>query len=202
MIKAITFDLDGVYFINGKSNFIKNLVLMGVSEDEAKRVFLQSDEMNKKYKTGEWNDEQFWTWAISEWKLNSTPDEIIKLLIEGYEVSDEVVSTVRKVRSNGYKTLICTNNFPARINGLQERFGFLQNFDVAVLSYEIGDIKPNKKIFEELIKRSKVLPDEIFIADDYQAALDTAKALGIQTHYYTDFPEFSKTLIDLGVKLD
>lgn len=106
MIRAITFDLDGVYFINGKSNFIKSLVSMGVSEDEAKRVFLQSDEMNKRYKTGEWDDEQFWTWAISEWKLNTTPEEIIKLLIRGYEVNDEVVSTVKKVKSNGYKTLI------------------------------------------------------------------------------------------------
>lgn len=46
MIKAITFDLDGVYFVNGKSNFISNLVKIGVSEDEVKRVFLKSDEMN------------------------------------------------------------------------------------------------------------------------------------------------------------
>lgn len=29
MIKAICFDLDGVYFLNGKSNFIKALVDLG-----------------------------------------------------------------------------------------------------------------------------------------------------------------------------
>ena len=27
--KAITFDLDGVYFVNGKSNFIANIVNLG-----------------------------------------------------------------------------------------------------------------------------------------------------------------------------
>ena len=42
MIKAITFDLDGVYFPNGKANFIKALVNLGVAEDEAKRVFFRS----------------------------------------------------------------------------------------------------------------------------------------------------------------
>lgn len=31
MIKAICFDLDGVYFVNGKSNFIKELVNLGIS---------------------------------------------------------------------------------------------------------------------------------------------------------------------------
>lgn len=50
MIKAITFDLDGVYFVNGKANFITNLQKLGISETEAKRVFLQSDQMNKQIK--------------------------------------------------------------------------------------------------------------------------------------------------------
>ena len=52
MIKAITFDLEGVYFVSGKSNFIKNVVNLGVTESEAKRVFLDSDEMKKLYKMG------------------------------------------------------------------------------------------------------------------------------------------------------
>jgi len=45
MIKAITFDLDGVYFVNGKSNFISSLGELGVSPEEATRVFLKSNEM-------------------------------------------------------------------------------------------------------------------------------------------------------------
>ncbi len=58
MLKAICFDLDGVYFLNGKSNFIKSLVDLGVTEDEAKRVFLKSDQMNKQYKLGTMTDEE------------------------------------------------------------------------------------------------------------------------------------------------
>ncbi|MFA6270722.1 MAG: hypothetical protein WC657_05980 [Candidatus Paceibacterota bacterium] len=69
-IKVITFDLDGVYFPNGKANFIKSLENLGVSEDEAKRVFLKSPQMNQEYKNGKMTDEEFWTWAVSEWKLN------------------------------------------------------------------------------------------------------------------------------------
>lgn len=202
MIKAIVFDLDGVYFLNGKANFVKNLVALGVAQNEAKRVFLQSNEMNQLYKTGKWNDEQFWSWALSEWKLSNTVPEIIHLLIDGYEVDPQVANLVKKVRAKGYKTLICSNNFPARIKGLQHRFGFLDDFDVVVLACEVGDVKPNKKIFEELIKKSGVQPNEIFYTDDYQEALDTARELGIQTHYYTNFGDFVETLKRLNVKLD
>lgn len=202
MIKAITFDLDGVYFVNGKSNFIKSLGELGVSEEEAKRVFLSSDEMNFRYKTGKMTDDEFWSWALQEWKLSISVQEIIDLLIKGYEVDENVAEVVKKVRENGYKTLICTNNFPARINGLQKRFGFLDNFDVVAISSEIGAKKPEKELFEALIAKSGVAANEIFYADDYDAAIETAKSLGIETLYYTDFASFLGRLKELGVNVD
>ena len=82
-IKVITFDLDGVYFPNGKANFISALVKLGVNEDEAKRVFLKSSQMNQDYKNGTMTDEQFWTWALKEWKLKifSTKTTMIFILM-------------------------------------------------------------------------------------------------------------------------
>ena len=201
MVKAITFDLDGVYFVNGKSNFIKALGELGVSEDEAKRVFLKSDEMNNLYKTGKMTDEEFWSWAAKEWKLNKSPQELIELLINGYSVDEDVVDVVKKVRENGYKTLICSNNFPARVNGLHSRFGFLDNFDTPVFSYEAGAAKPSEEIFSALIERSGVSADEIVYADDFGEAVKTAKKLGIQALFYENFEQFIRELRGLDVKI-
>lgn len=201
MIKTICFDLDGVYFLNGKSSFIKSLVSLGISEDEAKRVFLQSDKMNKEYKIGKLTDDEFWTWALSEWKLDMTTKEIVDLLIKGYETNDFVVNYVKNVKKAGYKPAICSSNFPARIDGLQERFGFLNDFEVIALSYQIGVNKPDKKLYEALIEKSGVTPDEIFYSDDYEPAITAAKELGINTHLYTNFEDFINQLEDLGVRV-
>lgn len=201
MIKAICLDLDGVYFLNGKSNFIKALVKLGVSEDEAKRVFLKSDEMNKQYKLGKLTDDEYWGWALKEWKLTLSIKEIVDLLIKGYETNEPAVKYIKKVRKAGYKTLICTNNFPARINGLQKRFGFLDDFDTTVLSYEIGSVKPSKKIFQTLINKSEVYPVEIFYSDDDDVALSAVKELGINTFLYADFDSFINQLNILGVNI-
>jgi len=201
MIKAITFDLDGVYFINGKSNFISNLGKLGISENEAKRIFLQSDEMNKLYKEGKMSDDEFWNWAAKEWNLDKTPKELTDLLISGYEIDESVVEVVKKVGTNGYKTLICTNNFPARINGLQARFKFLDNFDAWALSYEVGAAKPSTKIFQELVNKSGVKPEEIVFADDNNDNLEGAKQVGIQAFFYEGFDKFLGKLRELGVEL-
>lgn len=201
MIKAITFDLDGVYFVNGKSNFIANIVKLGVSEDEAKRVFLKSDEMNHQYKEGKMTDEEFWTWANNEWKLDKTPKELTELLISGYEVDESVVETVKKVRVNGYKTLICTNNFPARINGLQERFKFLDDFDGKSISYEVGSSKPDTKIYQKLVEVSGVNADEIVYADDNNDNISEAQKLGINAFFYEEFNKFIEKLKELGVNI-
>ncbi|OGC58081.1 hypothetical protein A2976_02405 [candidate division WWE3 bacterium RIFCSPLOWO2_01_FULL_41_9] len=201
MIKSICFDLDGVYFLNGKSNFIKNLGNYGVSEEDAKRVFLKSDEMNRKYKLGKMTDEEYWSWALKQWNLDMTVQDVIDLLISGYEVNGSAVEYVKKVRNAGYKTLICSNNFPARINGLQNRFGFLDDFDVHVFSYDVGFDKPSKEIFQILIERAEVFPEEVFYSDDDETKMDGAKELGITTFLYTDFDAFVDYLESLSVKV-
>lgn len=200
-IKVITFDLDGVYFPNGKANFIKSLENLGVSEDEAKRVFLKSPQMNQEYKNGKMTDEEFWTWAVSEWKLTNPWQEVVKLLIDGYDVDENVASTVKKLRNVGYKTAICSNNFPARINGLQERFGFLDDFDVTVLSFEVGESKPNKMIFEELVRKSGVEAGSIVFADDNSDNLNGARDVGITTFLYDGFEKYLEQLTSIGVKI-
>lgn len=201
MIKVITFDLDGVYFPNGKTNFISALGKMGVSEDEAKRVFLKSPQMNQEYKNGKTSDEQFWSWAIQEWKLNTNWQNIVKLMIDGYDVNENIVAIVKDLRSKGYKTAICSNNFPARVNGLQEKFGFLDNFDAKVFSFEVGESKPSKKIFEELVKQSQVEPSAIVFADDNPDSLSGAKEVGIKTFLYDGFDKYLSQLKGVGVNV-
>lgn len=201
MIKVICFDLDGVYFLNGKSNFVKALVELGVSEDEAKRVFLKSDQMNAQYKTGKMTDEEYWSWALKEWGLTLSTKEIVDLLIKGYEINQYVVDYVKSVKNAGYKTAICSSNFPARINGLQKRFGFLDDFDVITLSYKVGVNKPAKQLYEALIVNSGAAPSEIVYSDDYEPAVNAATELGISTFLYTDFDAFVRHLKSLGVSI-
>lgn len=146
-------------------------------------------------------DEDYWHWAASEWKTSKTPQELINLLISGYEINNEVVKIVQTSRKIGYKNLICTNNFPARINGLNKRFNFLNNFDAWVFSYEVGCTKPDTLIFEELVKRANLEASEIIFADDNEENIKGAQEVGINAFFYENFDQFVSELKNLGVQI-
>lgn len=201
MIKGISVSLDGVYFLNGRKKFLNKLNSLGITEFDSERIFLKSDVMNKIYKLGKLDDEKFWDWAIKRWNLNLSVHEAVELLISGYEINTPVAELIKNLKSKGYKTLMCSNSFPARITGLEQKFGFLNNFDEAVFSYERGVDKPNKLIFERLIEISGLKPEELMHIDENEKNLSEANSLGIKTHVYTSFEDFSNYLQTKEVNL-
>jgi putative hydrolase of the HAD superfamily len=84
---------------------------------------------------------------------------------------------------------------------LQLKFQFLDDFDTKVFSYEVGFLKPDKRIFQELVKRSGVKPEEILYSDDCEEKLTGAKEIGIQTFVFRDFDQFMAELKTQGVNI-
>jgi putative hydrolase of the HAD superfamily len=201
MIKAVTFDLDGVYFTeNSFQDFKNNLPKKITDEVEVNRVLFKSDEILA-FKRGELSEDQFWDFVRSSLGVTLNNDQIFQLLADNYQVNQNVVDTVKKVRKLGIKTCICTNNFPTRINALDQKFNFLSDFDVKVFSYQVNAVKPDPKILRALIDQSACDPSEIFYADDKQANVDSALSLGINAILYTDFNGFVAQLRKLGVAI-
>ncbi len=97
--------------------------------------------------------------------------------------------------------LICSNNYPTRVNALQKKFHFLDNFAAAVFSFEVDAMKPDIRIFQALIDKSGLKPEEIVYADDMEIALSGARALGINAALFTTFENYCQYLISLGVNL-
>lgn len=62
----------------------------------------------REYKLGKMTDDEYWTWAAKEWKLDMTTQELTQLLVDSYSVDPHVEAVVKSVRANGYKTLICS----------------------------------------------------------------------------------------------
>lgn len=197
-IKAICFDLDGVYFTSaGFKSFKQKIMDMGVSKDDVDFI-LHGGPMDR-FKRGKVGEDVFWREAIEYWELPTVFDDVVRLLPLGYEVNAEVDQLVREVRARGYQTCICSNNFATRVNALEERFGFLEKFDVHVFSYEVGVLKPDKGIFEALIEAAKCRPEEIIYSDDNESKLAGARMLGITCFLYVDFNSFMQQLRKLGI---
>ena len=201
MIKVATLDLDGVYFLDSHENFKANLLAKyGLTEDKVVPVYFGSQRMVD-YKLGKINGDEFWDWAIKEWGIEATKEELLRVLAGGYFINDKAKSLMDKLHAQGILTAICTNNFLERIKVIDEKLNFLKDFDVKVFSYEAGVAKPDMEIYRELIRASGVKPDEIVYFDDSEDAVGAAKKLGIRAFFYKGFDEMVEQLKSLGANL-
>lgn len=190
MIKAVVFDLDGVYFEGGTERFIESLISnYGILKDDIVRVYLKSEEMQK-YKRGEIDSNAFWQYAIQEWGINVTREEIVKLLIDSYSVNPQTESFVKELKSKGIKTAICTNNFLDRFENLKRKFNLDTHFDVIVTSYQEGITKPSDEIFNILATRLGLQPNEILMSDDREANVEALQRLGFEAFLYQGLDDF------------
>jgi epoxide hydrolase-like predicted phosphatase len=199
-IKAICFDLDGVYFTPESFKRFRASLATKTSVEKATEVLNTSAEMAS-FKRGEMKEEQFWDYARKALELDMDNEAIFELLRNSYEVDKYLVESVRKAYGLGYKTCICSNNFVTRVRELDKQFKFLRHFDVAVFSYEVGYLKPDKRIFEELVYRLKLNPQQVVYADDTPDRLSGAQELGMQTFAFSNYNQFIAELQKLGVSL-
>jgi len=199
MIKAICFDLDGVFFTKkGMESFVESLVALGPAEENVRFAVFKSNEMSA-FKKGEIKEQKYVEYLNLSLGLELTVEKFSELLVAGYEINEEVLSFVKQVRIGGYKTCICSNNFETRVRELSKKFDFLQYFDFTVFSYQVGILKPNKGIFEKLVNKSGVIANEIAYSDDNEEKLVGAIELGINAFLYIDFEDFKTKLTELGV---
>jgi len=79
------------------------------------------------YKEGRIEGEDFWRFAIDEWNINSTMEELIALLVRGYERNSQAIKLIRAVRDKGIKTIICSNNYRERIETKTKKMKSIEN---------------------------------------------------------------------------
>jgi HAD superfamily hydrolase (TIGR01509 family) len=197
VIKAVVFDLDGVYFRDGKKNFIKKISeRFNVDEKSFEYFFVYSDLMMR-YKMGELSKDGFWSKIISKWHIKCSTEELLRILKESYNIYPKTVQLIKKLRKIDIKTITCSNNFKERIEVLQEKFDFLKNFDFVVLSYDYGMLKP--ALLKKVLELSKFKPEEIVIIDDNEKTIEYAKRNGFETIYCENPDKLENEFKKLGI---
>lgn len=165
--------------MNGKENFIKNInKVYDVPIKDIKSVFLKSD-MMKNYKQGIISGKDFWDYAIHEWKIKAKHEDILKILKDGYDLNGKKKEIMRLLDANDIKKIVCTNNFPERIQLLDEKFEFLKEFDYVILSYENKMLKP--KLLDVVSKISGFKNSDITYFDDSYDNIEYAKNIGMNS---------------------
>lgn len=95
-------------------------------------------------------------------------------------VFKETIAVMRFLKNNGVKICLLSNALP-NLSGSES---FLAYVDYIFLSYRLGLLKPDIRIFERVLSELGACPQEVAFVDDKQKNVDTAASLGIKAFVF------------------
>lgn len=201
MIKTVIFDLGGVYFTDGTQRAIDIISeRFSLNKNLVTEVF--KGEIGSKYRRSEISHEQFWELAKQTLKISAKTDELADIWLSGYVPIKGTVQIIKTLKSNGYELLFLSDNVQERVDYLSEKYNFLVNFKDGVFSHLIGVRKPNIKIYEYALEKTKSKPEECVYIDDKADLLLPAEQLGMKTIHFRSAVYLKEKLMELGLNLN
>ena len=204
MIRNIVFDLGGVIMTICQEEAIKRFKSIGLKNvEDYLNPYTQTDIFGD-IEEGKISAEQFRE-KLSELIGKEVTYEECKFAWLGYrqDVPLRNLDILRKLKAQGYKLILLSNTNPFMMSwGLSGEFDGNGNslesyFDSLYLSYKLGVMKPNKKIFQYIIDNEKIQPSESLFIDDGERNINAARLLGFKTLCPINGEDWTKELIEL-----
>ena len=110
-----------------------------------------------------------------------------------------MVEILAELRDRGTPLYGLTNWSAETYPPARERFAFLSWFRGILVSGEVGVIKPDPRIFELLIERFAINPENAVYIDDVEANVAAAQSFGIHAIQFTTPARLRRELTRLGL---
>jgi putative hydrolase of the HAD superfamily len=82
---------------------------------------------------------------------------------------------------------------------LARSFTFLRHFEGLILSYEVGALKPDTRIFEQALRKSGAPASDLLFVDDQEINVKAAGTLGIEGFTFLNPGQFENEMRNRGL---
>lgn len=199
MIKAIIFDLNGV-FIQGRLLSERFCEKFDVSENEF--VPTLKKVMSKVRLPNAGDAFNYWELYFEKWNLKLTKDEFFDFWFLGEKAVTKMIELAKGIKAKGVKVLILSNNFKERADYYQRNFPFIEEVAEKVhYSWQTGFVKPDKRTYQKLLTDNNLEAEECIYFDDSQVNIEFASSLGIKAFLFEDANRVGSILKQQGVSI-
>jgi len=193
---VLLFDLGGVLIDFAGFDELSHLLPGGVSRDEVRAKWISSPSVQR-FERAEITPQQFARGVVRELQLDLSPDEFINALVEW---ARGLYPGARSLLGRLHKThrLACLSN-SNELHTPLHRQSIEPLMDSYYFSDELGQVKPDREIFEHVIRDLDVPPGRIAFFDDTPINVEAARKVGIIAYEVDGLAELESRLQGLGV---
>lgn len=96
------------------------------------------------------------------------------------QVNEEVLKLAQELKDTGLKIGLLSNNLPGWFEYWDSERNLRDVFDLVILSYETGLIKPDPEIYRLACRELGLSPEEVLFIDDGEKNVSAAQEVGLQ----------------------
>ncbi|MBI3940094.1 MAG: HAD family phosphatase [Acidobacteria bacterium] len=180
MTRALLFDIGNVLIRFDPGIALRQLAPRSPHSPEEMAMRLKQWSRIPDYECGRMSTEEFFAETCSYLELSNLSLEEFtqvwcRIFLDEMPVSPVTVRSLKK----RYRLVLISNTNAMHFGFIRQKFPVLAEFDDAVLSFQIGAMKPASAIFLEAVDRSGSGPAESFLIDDMEENISAARSLGI-----------------------
>jgi len=182
MIKAIIFDLNGV-FIQGPYLSDRFKERFGVPAEDFLPVLKEIMEKVRKPEAGDCFD--YWKPYLKKWGVVLGREQFFDFWFKEEKPVPKMVELAKQLKQKGIKLFLLSNNLLERTNYYRENFPFLEQlFDKIYYSWQTGFVKPDQRAFKKILSDNNLNPQECLYFDNSEENIKAGNGLRIKSFFF------------------
>ena len=140
-------------------------------------------------------------------KLCENTPELAEYIHKGFDdfagivkLRSTSIPLIEGLKKAHYRILVLSNYSKSAVDNNKNEMVFLDYVDGGILSYMDHVIKPDRDIYELLIKRYDLVPDKCVFVDDTEKNVTGARNAGIKAIHYQSLEQMMDEFKELGIK--
>jgi putative hydrolase of the HAD superfamily len=93
-----------------------------------------------------------------------------------------------------YRLVLLSNTNAIHFQMIHRTYALLRHFDAFVLSYEVGAMKPDRRIYEAALDQAGCRPEQCFYTDDIPEFVESGRRLGLDAVPFTGSRDLERHL--------
>jgi putative hydrolase of the HAD superfamily len=201
MIEALLFDLGKVLvdfdFELGMRKFVAKTTL---SREEFERVIWDKHWI-RRYERGEISTAAYHGHLCESGMLSMTLEEFQEAWSAVFLPDLILPELLLMDLKQRYPLILVSNINEVHAAFIARQYSVFDHFGHRILSYEVGSLKPDSRIYQEAIRVSGKKPEALFFTDDREENIEAALELGIRAHLFRSQSGLVQALREHGVEV-
>ncbi len=187
MLRGVIFDVGGVLVRTqdrlGRQKWAGRLGL----EPQVFEDFIFSGESGRLAQLGRKTYEAHWQWLQEHFQLSAADGaEMHRDFFAGDALNEPLLAQIKRLRQAGYRTGLLSNGGDNVRRLLTDVYPILDYFEAAVISAEVGVMKPDPQIYHLAADSLGLRPEEALFVDDFIENVIGAREIGMLAIHFTD----------------